>query len=132
MSGRTSRSARSSHRLGLRLVALAATGALLASCARSGPGEPNLAGGPLGDFLASSTDLGPASGHPVHLTVALFGSTRPAALVAWAASHRLSVHWRSGDDWADIAGTPADMGSAFGVAVHDYRSADGQVFYASR
>ena len=82
----------------LRLLVCTAIGVLLlASCARNGrpPGTPNLIGGPLGRFLASSSDLGPARGHPVQLTVALNDSARPQALIGWAESHRLSVRWRT-------------------------------------
>jgi kumamolisin len=88
-------------------------------------------GGPLGRLLADSTDLGPAQAGTVQLTAALKNSTRPQALIEWAQGHRLSVRWRSGDDWAYVQGAPVDVGTAFGVAVHDYRSPDGQVFYAS-
>jgi kumamolisin len=118
---------------GLRLLALAATGVLLVSCAHGGqtPDGPNVIGDPLGTLLASSTDLGPAHGHPVQVTVALRDPTHPRALMGWAASHHLSVRWRPGDDYAYVAGPPGDMSSAFGVAVHDYRSLDGLVFYAS-
>jgi kumamolisin len=119
----------------LRLLVCTATGLLLlASCARDNrpPGIPNLIGGPLGRFLASSSDLGPARGHPVQLTVALDDSARPQNLIGWAESHRLSVRWRPGDDYAYVSGGPGDLSSAFGVAVHDYRSLDGQVFYASQ
>jgi kumamolisin len=41
------------------------------------------------------------------------------------------VDWRPGDRWAYITGSPADVGSAFGVTVHDYRGTDGHVFYAA-
>jgi kumamolisin len=116
-----------------RALVLAATPGLLAACAHDGqpPGHPNLIGGPLGNLLAASTDLGPARDDRVELTVALHDSRRPQNLIVWAKSRRLSVHWRSGDDFAYLAGTPRDVADAFGVAVHDYRSRDGQVFYAA-
>ncbi|HZQ34024.1 MAG TPA: S53 family peptidase [Mycobacterium sp.] len=119
----------------LRLLVVAAAAVLvLASCGRAGQSAdpPNLIHGPLGSFLAKSTDLGPSHGHPVQLTVALHGSTRPQRLIAWADAHRLSVRWRPGDNFAYVAGAPDDFALAFGVSVHDFRSADGQVFYASR
>lgn len=94
--------------------------------------EPNLIGGPLGRLLASSTDLGPARSGHAQLTVALRDSTRPEALFAWASDRGLSVRWRGGDDWAFVGGAPAKVANAFGVAVHNYRSPGGQVFYASR
>jgi kumamolisin len=118
----------------LRLVVCTATGVLLlASCVRDGrpPGTPNLIGGPLARFLASSSDLGPVRGHPVQLTVALNDPARPQTLIGWAKSHRLSVRWRPGDDYAYVSGASDDLSRAFGVVVHDYRSLDGQVFYAS-
>lgn len=119
----------------LRLLVCTATGVLLlASCARDGqpPGTPNLFGGPLGRFLAGSSDLGPARGHPVQLTVALNDSARPQTLIGWAESHRLSVRWRLGDNYAYVGGRADDLSRAFGVALHDYRSLDGQAFYASQ
>jgi kumamolisin len=116
-----------------RLAVLIATAALLAACARDAhpPAHPILIGGPLGSFLASSTDLGPAHSHPVEVTVALHNSIRPEALISWAQSRRLSVRWRPGDTWAYVDGAAADFDSAFNVTVHDFRSRDGQVFYAS-
>ena len=135
MCGRKSGEAVFSTRMGLRLAVFAAAGVLaLASCAHQGrlPGPPNVIGGPLGRFLASSSDLGPSRADRVQLTVALHDSTRPRALIGWAATRRLSVRWRPGDNYAYVSGGPHDMSSAWGVAVHDYRSTDGQVFYASR
>lgn len=119
----------------LRLLVSTATGLLLlASCAHDGRplDTPNLMGGPLGRFLASSSDLGPARGRLAQLTVALRDSARPQTLIGWAGSHRLSVRWRPGDNYAYISGGPDDLSRAFRVAVHDYRSLDGQVFYASQ
>jgi len=133
--GHKSGDAEFSKRVGVRLVVFAAAGVLLlASCAHAGrpPGQPNLIGGPLGRFLASSNDLGPSRADRVQLTVALNDSTRPQALIGWAGSRRLSVRWRPGDDYAYVSGGPDDMSSAWGVAVHDYRSIDGQLFYASQ
>jgi kumamolisin len=42
------------------------------------------------------------------------------------------VRWRPGDNYAYVEGAAGAFGQAFGVEVHDYRSPDGQVFYASR
>jgi kumamolisin len=120
---------------GVRLLAFAATAALLlASGNRTVPKHdpPNLIGGPYARLLASSTDLGPARSAHAQLTAALRDSTRPEALIAWAKGEGLSVRWRAGDDWAFVEGTPANVSRAFGVPVHNYRSRDGQVFYASR
>lgn len=88
--------------------------------------------GPLGEFLDDSTDLGATRERRVTIIVALKDSTRPRALIEWAKGHRLSVRWRRGDDFAYVEGEAADVGNAFDVAIHDYRSHDGQVFYASR
>ena len=122
------------HGRGLQLLVLSAAAVLvLASGPRAArvPDVPGLIGGALAWLLASSTDLGPArTGHP-QLTAVLHDPTRPEALIGWASSHGLSVQWRPGDDWAYIEGAPANVASAFGVAVHDYRSRSGQVFYAS-
>jgi kumamolisin len=88
--------------------------------------------GPLEKFLDQSTDLGPAGGHAVEITVALKESTCPNKLIKWGERHGLSVRWRPGDNWAYVEGQPNDFTDAFGVAIHDYRSRDGQVFYASK
>jgi kumamolisin len=122
---------------GRRLLVLTVGIVVLAACVRhaepaADPSpEPNLIGGPYGRLLSGSADLGPAHDRRVQLTVALTGAGRPAALIAWAQRNRLSVRWRPGDDWAYVEGAPGDVGTAFGVAVHDYRSPDGQVFYAA-
>jgi kumamolisin len=114
------------------LVAVAAAAVVLGFGLRSGRATdtpPNI-DGPFAWLLASSTDLGPADDH-AQLTAALRDSTRPGALIAWADGHRLSVRWRSPQDWAVVDGTAADVADAFGVAVHNYRGRRGQVFYAS-
>ena len=51
--------------------------------------------------------------------------------MGWAGEHGLSVRWRPGDNWAIVEGEAPDVGSAFGVSVHDFRGRRGQVFYAS-
>jgi kumamolisin len=88
-------------------------------------------GGPYGNLLAASDDLGPARTGQVRLTAALRGSSRPQTLMAWASSRDLSVQWRAGDPWAVVAGRPGALADALGVQVHDYRGRRGQVFYAS-
>ncbi|MDT5095743.1 MAG: kumamolisin [Mycobacterium sp.] len=124
-----------------RILVLAATATLvLASCARAGdPPTHNAGAGPKPSagssstqMLDGSTDLGPAQGHPVDVTVSLNGTTRPEALIAWADSHHLSVDWSPGHSWAYLMGSPADVGSAFGVSIHDYRSADGKTYYEAK
>jgi kumamolisin len=118
----------------VRLLVLAAVIALtLGSGTRAvpAPDPPNRIGGPFGRLLASATDLGPARNGPVQLTAALRDASDPKTLRGWAKDHGLSVRWRAGDDWAFLAGTPRDLGGAFGVAVHNFRSPSGQVFYAS-
>jgi len=92
-------------------------------------------GGPYARLLSGSTDLGPAQADRVELTAALHRSSPPIRLARWAGAQGLAVHWRDGDSWAVIEGTPATVGEAFGVAVHDYRIRRGpdagRVFYAS-
>jgi kumamolisin len=134
VAGHSVREAQAPKRRVRPLVMIAMAMLLLASCARHGqsPARPILIGGPLGSFLANSTDLGPAHDHPVEITVALANSTRPQALIGWAESHRLSVRWRIGDNWAYVDGAPDDFAHAFAVAIDDFRSRDGQNFYASR
>lgn len=118
---------------GLRVLALTAAGVLaLVACVRvaQSPTEPVI-GGPYALFLASSIDLGPARSGHAQLTVALHDSTRPEALTEWAKSHGLSVRWRPGEDWAFVEGAPTNVARAFRVAVHNYRTSEGRVFYAS-
>jgi kumamolisin len=87
--------------------------------------------GPYALLLASSTDLGPSRLAHAQVTVALRDSTRPEPLMQWAAGKRLAVRWQQGESWAVVEGAPPDLADAFGVAVHDYRGMQGQVFYAS-
>ncbi|MEZ0050542.1 kumamolisin [Mycobacterium sp. MAA66] len=94
-------------------------------------GRPQVIAGPYSSLLAASTDLGPAHRSQIQLTAALDDRARPDALINWARSQHLSVHWRPGDDWAVVSGNPDRMGTAFGVDVHDYRSLHGQEFYAA-
>jgi kumamolisin len=118
---------------GLGLLALTAAAVLVVVWGLS-PGQPTDApaiGGPLAPFLAGTTDLGLARDGHAELTAALANSTRPQGLIAWAANRGLSVRWRPGQDWAFLEGAPAKVADAFGVAVHNYRSGDGHVFYAS-
>jgi kumamolisin len=119
---------------GRRLLVLIAVGVLMLVSdlrAASLPNGPVLIDGPFALLLASSADLGPATGDHAQLTVALHYSSRPDALIGWASSRHLSVRWRPGDGWAVIEGAPQDVGTAFGVSVRDYRGRTGQVFYAS-
>lgn len=87
--------------------------------------------GPLSLLLDASTDLGPARADRVQLTVELTGTSRPAALIAWAGDNELAVRWRPGHGWAVVEGAPTDVARAFGVSVREYRGRRGQVFYAS-
>jgi kumamolisin len=96
-----------------------------------GADQPQLVAGPFAYLLAASTDLGPAKSDQVQLTVSLHDARRPDALLDWARTNDLSVRWRPGDDWAILAGAPANVADSFGVSVHDYRGRRGQVFYAS-
>jgi kumamolisin len=117
----------------LRVLALTTTGALVLVAglrAAQSPAE-TVIGGPYGWLLTSSRDLGPARSGHAQLTVALHDSTRPEALTQWAKSRGLSVRWRPGEDWAFVEGAPANVARAFRVAVHNYRTRGGQVFYAS-
>ncbi|TDO14825.1 kumamolisin [Mycobacterium sp. BK086] len=99
---------------------------------RPTPPQPfDLIAGPFARLLAQAVDMGPARGERVQLTAELQAPTEPVALSKWAGSHGLAVHWRSGDPWAVVDGTPRAMARALDVAVHDYRRARGRVFYAS-
>ncbi|NTY60831.1 S8 family serine peptidase [Mycolicibacterium sphagni] len=94
------------------------------------PGAPVISG-PFAALLAASTNLGPSRANDAQLTVTLRGSARPAALIDWATAHRLAVRWQPGENFAFVTGAADGIADAFGVPVHDYRGAHGQVFYAS-
>lgn len=111
------------------LTAAAVLAPLSADRAAQEPG--NLITGPFANLLSHAGDLGPAHPRPVRITAELTRPELPVRLTAWARSHGLSVHWRDGDGWAIVEGTPGDIADAFAVSVHDYRAPDGEVFYAS-
>lgn len=123
-----------------RAVAAAAAMALAASALIGAdrptpPTRADIITGPYARMLAESTDLGPAAAGVVRLTAALHGTGEPVRLESWARTHRLSVRWRDGEDWAVIEGGPAAVATAFGLPVHDYRihtvAGPDRVFYAS-
>lgn len=118
-----------------RVVAvLVAAAAMLAplSADRAAERQPaNLIAGPFAGLLAQSIDLGPAHPQPIRITAELRRPAVPARLASWARSHGLVVHWRNGDGWAIVEGSPDAVADAFTVAVHDYRARRGEVFYAS-
>ncbi|MUL81214.1 MULTISPECIES: S53 family peptidase [unclassified Mycolicibacterium] len=119
---------------GYAFLALAMAGILLLTSdlrVTQTPGVRAPIRGPYAQLLAASTDLGPAESGSAQLTLTLHGATRPAALYRWADAHALSVRWRPGEAWAITEGEPADMATAFGVDIHDYRGRRGQEFYAS-
>ncbi len=115
------------------LLLLAAVTLVLPGAQRPAPPAPTVAaiGGPYGNLLAHSTDLGAARDGDVQVVVALAGTTRPAGLLAWADHRGLSARWRPGEDWAVISGGADKVAQAFEVNVHDYRTGDGHVFYAA-
>jgi kumamolisin len=101
------------------------------SADRAVHGPPNLITGPFAGLLSHAVDLGPAHPQPVRITAELTRPSPPVRLTTWARSHGLSVHWRAGDRWAIVEGTPGEVADAFAVAVHDYRVPSGEIFYAS-
>ena len=101
------------------------------SVAAETPGHSSLISGPAAWLLTASKGLGPAHKDRISVAASLQHAARPGALIGWAQRHHLNVQWQSGADWAYIDGNPADVGSALNVAIHDYRSRSGQVFYAS-
>lgn len=132
-----SRVVRSMRRLGGAAAVTVLAGVLALSGAdRSALSPPGaLITGPLARILATSADLGPARVERVRVTATLHRESPPNRLESWARAHGLSVRWREGDGWAVIEGTPAAVGTALRVAIHDYRSAEGptpgRVFTAS-
>jgi kumamolisin len=122
---------------GRALLALILLSALLVSDLRTAPVQdtwaygPDQITGPYAHLLAASTDLGPADNGSAQLTLTLHGATRPEALYRWADEHALSIRWRPGNTWAITEGQSANMATAFGVDIHDYRGRRGQEFYAS-
>ncbi|GAY15393.1 protease pro-enzyme activation domain-containing protein [Mycobacterium sp. shizuoka-1] len=96
--------------------------------------EPTLAqaiSGPFASLLAASTDLGTSRGQIVDLTVELRNAQSPDGLYRWAENHGLTVRWRPDDRWAVLTGDARALGAAVAAPIHDYRHANGQVFYAS-
>ncbi len=124
---------RAGRRIAVRLVALVATVylALAMTAGPNGVGSSRLISGPMAWLLSASKDLGPAHKDAISLAASLHHPARPDALIGWTRQHHLNVQWQPGADWAYIEGTPANLGSAFDVAIHDYRSRTGEVFYAA-
>jgi kumamolisin len=135
--------ARSRRRFGFAVLGTI-TVLVLACCARTtaphtaappSPSRMRAAGtniaGPYARLLAGSADLGQDTTGQVQLTAALADATKPQTLIDWAAGHGLAVSWRPDQNWAYIDGPPRAIASAFDVTVHNYRSPDGHVFYAS-
>ncbi len=87
--------------------------------------------GPYAALLSASTDLGPARGGLVQLTVALRDDSSPRLLTDWARQQGLTVRWKTGDRWAVLEGAPRAASEAFDVDIHDYRGRRGRLFYAS-
>lgn len=83
------------------------------------------------ELVASSTAIGPARVHTLSVLIDLRAARRPSAILAWAGRHHLTGHWSKGSSWVSLAGTPAVISRAFGVAVLDYRSPSGKVFVAT-
>jgi kumamolisin len=116
------------------LLGAVALSAVMATVAADGPDAPvptDVIGGPYARLLAEAADLGPARPQPVQLTAELRRAEQPVRLTEWAGAHGLSVRWRHGDPWAVVEGQAPAVADAFDVAVHDYRSRAGEVFYAS-
>ncbi|WP_170309445.1 S53 family peptidase [Mycolicibacterium alvei] len=122
---------------GRALLAVILFSALLVSDLRTVPTPdgtvygPTHITGPYAQLLSASTDLGPAAYSSAQLTMTLHSAARPAELFSWAEQHSLSIRWRPGDTWAIAEGRSADLATAFGVDIHDYRGRRGQDFYAS-
>ncbi|UMB67462.1 S53 family peptidase [Mycobacterium paraterrae] len=105
--------------------------ALTMTTGSAGVRNPHLVAGPMAWLLNASTDLGPAHRDGISLAVSLRHPMHPDALTGWTQRHHLDLQWQPGADWAYIEGTPAALGSALDVAIHDYRSRSGEVFYAA-
>lgn len=120
------------RRVGCYVAAVTLLAGTAIGSVRSGTPTPQPGiGGPYGALLAGSRDLGPSHRPLTQLTVALRTPLRPQALEQWARGHHLGVRWHRGEDWAIVHGTATSVSAAFDVPVHDYRGADGEVFYAS-
>lgn len=108
---------------------------LVACALEREPGAAAVITGPYARLLAKSTDLGPTGSGTVKLTAALHRYAEPLALHEWARGNNVAMHWRTGDNWAVLEGSPSAVSAAFGVSVHDYRinagPDSGRVFYAS-
>lgn len=119
------------------LLVLTLFSALLVSDLRTTPAPRNWAygpteiNGPYAQLLSASTDLGTADDGSAQLTMTLLNANRPSMLFRWAEERSLSIRWTPGNAWAIAEGRSADMATAFGVDIHDYRGRRGQEFYAS-
>src|SRR5207245_2728522 len=83
-------------------------------------------------LLARARDLGASRAATAEVLVALRGSRRPAAVLGWAARHRLRATWFTGQPTVLLAAPPAILGRALGVRIDDFWLAGYGVFYASR
>lgn len=125
MTGRSLRAAIASG-----MAAVCVCGGLFVAAHRGAPAAARI-GGPYGQLIDASTDLGAAGGQRIRVTAELRAAVRPSLLTNWAVAHGLSVQWRDGDRWAVLQG-PADAAAqALDVDIRTYRGEQGQVFYAS-
>jgi kumamolisin len=124
--------ARLPHARRLGVAALVCS-ALLAAAALAGtvPFAASPARAAVVGVIPGSRDLGPSMAGRLPVVLALRSAQRPTALAAWARRCGLTVSWRPGQRWAIVSGSAGRIGAALAVRIDDFRSPDGQRYYAA-
>ncbi len=115
---------------------LTSTGTASAGPARPGSGTAQRPTAPTGSpawnaLLAGARNLGASRAASADVLVTLHEPRRPAAVLRWAARHRLRAQWFPGQPTALLTARPAVLGRALGVRIDDFRLPGYPVFYAS-
>ena len=115
---------------------LTSTGTASAGPARPGSGTAQRPTVPTGSpawnaLLAGARNLGASRAASADVLVTLHEPRRPAAVLRWAARHRLRAQWFPGQPTVLLTARPAVLGRALGVRIDDFRLPGYPVFYAS-
>ena len=123
-----------------RLALLAVTATLVATVVPLGPEATALVAGRSGPRPADQptqlrrlgdADLGPTGVPSISFVVTLATVARPTCLESWARSEGINTRWDVGASLAILSGAPKVINHAFGVSIHDYRTASGQLAFAT-
>lgn len=83
-------------------------------------------------LLRSSKDLGPSKARSASVIIDLSNPAGWRAAQRWATEHHLSIKWYTGHSVGVLSATPVVLGDALGARIDDYRSPQGQLFYAAK